>query len=132
MKTQVLEGLKSRIGPNAFGGHNQALKRAYTKFKNEHPDWTASLFDWHFITHRAAPILDAVSEEHPGEIAPRLVEAWVNQLKGYQGDSKRQLMTEAEPAVREFLELLQFELACRDLVAESSPVGAGLPSWTGR
>ena len=34
-----------------------ALRRAYRRFARHYPEWVANLFDAHFLTHSAAPLL---------------------------------------------------------------------------
>src|SRR4030067_78792 len=64
-----------------------ALARAYTPFARHHPQWTASLFDQHFLTHTAAPILACCllrdDSPHPAELAG----VWADH-RGLQGTAR--------------------------------------------
>ena len=58
----------------------QAIRRAYRKFVGHHPRWAASLFDKHFLTGSAAPLLASVTQLGRLPDADELAAAWVAQI----------------------------------------------------
>lgn len=110
MKAQWIERISSLLGREAQAEEKRALERAFARFKKAHPDWAASLFDWYFVSNHAADALANFSQEPTEVTTARLVEAWVNQLRGFHGTSKRRVAKRAEPAARHFLALLWAEL----------------------
>lgn len=86
-----------------------ALQRAYEAFRREYPQWAASLFDEHFLTHNAAPYLAGGSEASDTFIARALANAWADQLS-LSAEPRRQLIVVLTPAAARFVKLFEREL----------------------
>lgn len=89
-----------------------ALARAYTTFARHHPQWAASFFDEHFLTHGAAPhlarCLRRTASPDPAEVAA----AWADQL-GLHRETRQERIAELTPVASDFLHWLQAELRAR-------------------
>ncbi len=113
-QSNVAEKVLSRLGRDqqklAF---QVALARAYTTFARNHPQWTLSLFDEHFLQNAAAPFLARClpwrEQPDPAELAT----AWVDQMR-LGGGKRDQRISEATAAASDFLRCLRAELRARD------------------
>lgn len=86
---------------------NQAIDQAYVSFARHFPEWTATLFDHHFLMNCAAPILTKSGQIDTLVQAPMLAEAWSQQL-GWSDDNARQrLVAELIPVAVCFLQYLE-------------------------
>src|SRR5437867_13119460 len=57
-----------------------ALARAYTTFTNQYPQWADSLFDEHFLKHRASPLLARCLLRNRPPTPMELATAWADQI----------------------------------------------------
>jgi hypothetical protein len=89
-----------------------ALSRAYTAFARNYPQWTASLFDEHFVTHRAAPFLACCLARDAGPDPAGLAATWADQLN-LEGERRQPIIAELTPASAAFLSWLESELRAR-------------------
>lgn len=109
---QPIERFISHLSSN--GSEQQilqrAVKNAYARFAPKYPTWAASLFDMHFLTHHAAPILAEYANSGTSEAAHALAGAWVDQLAWYS-KAREQRINEMIPIAAVFLCLLDAELA---------------------
>ena len=104
-----------RFISNLSGAGNQqqilqrAVKNAYAKFAPKYPAWAASLFDMHFLSHHAAPILTEYAESGAVSAVRALAAAWVDQLAWYS-KAREHRINEVLPIASAFLCLLDAEL----------------------
>ena len=89
-----------------------ALTKAYTAFAEKHPDWAQSLFDEHFLTHSAAPILALCLQREDTAPPEDLAIAWADQM-GRRGDARQTFIAQIEPVAADFLDMLDTELRAR-------------------
>jgi len=89
-----------------------ALGRAYTAFARHCPQWAASLFDEHFLTHRAAPFLACCLARGASPDPAGLAGAWADQMS-LPAEERRQRIAELTPACTDFLCWLESELRAR-------------------
>jgi hypothetical protein len=108
---QPIERFISNLSSN--GSEQQilqrAVKNAYARFAVKYPAWAASLFDMHFLTRHAAPILAEYTRSGATSAVRALAEAWVDQLAWYS-KAREQRINEIIPIAAEFLCLLDAEL----------------------
>ena len=87
-----------------------AIIRAYTTWAPKNWEWVESLFNEHFLTHRAAPFLIAYVkggvELNPVELA----NVWAEQLTWFDEEMKQRHITTLVPPATEFLLCLEAEL----------------------
>jgi hypothetical protein len=88
----------------------QAVKSAYTRFAQENPAWAESLFDIHFLTQHAAPILTQFAQSGDASAVRALAGEWVDQLQSNEDLRERRVISML-PVAAEFLCLLETELA---------------------
>jgi hypothetical protein len=87
-----------------------ALASAYSTFVCRHPQWAAALFDEHFLTHRAIPLL-ARCVTRDGQPTPGgLAAAWADQMALMEGPRRQWLIAALTPAAADFLRWLEAEL----------------------
>lgn len=86
-----------------------AIGRAYNTFDRKHPQWTASLFDRHFIGQTVALWLTTAQPMYKVLTPHLLAAAWAAQLCA-QPDRQRALTADCLSVAAEFLQLLQGEL----------------------
>ena len=89
-----------------------ALSRAYTAFVRHYPQWAASLFDEHFLTHRAAPFLARCLTRGAAPDPVELAGAWADQMSLAAAERQRRI-AELTPACADFLGWLESELRAR-------------------
>ncbi|MCB0211765.1 MAG: hypothetical protein KDJ52_20670 [Anaerolineae bacterium] len=91
----------------------RAVERAFVAFSQKHPDWAASFFDMHFLTHAGAPVLPYVGQGNSKNTAHALAIAWTRQF-AWNNEQKRQtFVDELTPVAGTFLRLLEIELGLR-------------------
>src|SRR6266487_1020230 len=108
-----------------------ALTRALSTFARAYPQWITSLFDEHFLTRHAGPLLTRTLL-HDGTLIPvELATTWVDQMK-LNETARTQFITELTPIASNFIRWLEAELHMRpelrpildthalDAIAESS------------
>jgi hypothetical protein len=109
----VKRGLKSGLS-NAVGVDRRnwdwAVTSAFAAFAGMHPEWAASLFDLHFLTHRAQPILEQYARGDLTDPATALANAWADQLS-HEGEVRAWRVRELIPVASDFLCLFKTELA---------------------
>ena len=86
----------------------QAKTRAYAAFIQKYPRWEEHLFDEHFLTHRAAIILETYLQGHTPD-AGALAQAWADQW-GWKPEARATHIAELTPVLADFLYLLETEL----------------------
>jgi hypothetical protein len=89
-----------------------ALTKTYTAFAAKHPEWAQSLFDEHFLTHRASPSLALCIQRDSRARPESLAIAWADQME-YQGDARQERIAGVEPVAADFLGLFAAELRKR-------------------
>ncbi|HRV95398.1 MAG TPA: hypothetical protein P5526_24785 [Anaerolineae bacterium] len=99
--------------PKSQPNYHQAVKRAYARFSQQHPDWAASFFDDYFLTHTAAPILRCVGQGHTKETACALALAWSRQFSWHNESKQQAFIAELTPVAGTFLRYLEIELGLR-------------------
>jgi hypothetical protein len=88
---------------------DQAITRAYTRFKQQYPIWANSLFDEHFVRYHALPLLEKL-HDGPNAVTPvELAHIWMAQIhkKTLLNPTNLPALTEVASA---FLRLLNEEL----------------------
>ena len=103
---------------------SQALTDAYAAFSEQHPDWAASLFDEHFLTHRAGPILERYQAGCASAAPRELAEAWAEQM-WLEADRRQRYVNELTPVAADFLQLLDAELPVRAEARQIAVSGVG-------
>jgi hypothetical protein len=88
----------------------KAVESAYTRFAQENPVWAESLFDLHFLTRHAAPILMHFAQGGDAGAVRALAGAWVDQFQRNE-DLREQRVNAVLPVAAEFLCMLETELA---------------------
>mgnify|MGYP001481687286 CR=1 FL=1 len=87
-----------------------ALARAYEQFLAGPHAWAASsLFDQHFLTSHAAPLLARCLKKDGCPQPSELAEVWAAQF-AMLGQTKSEMVVRVEPVARHFLELLTHEI----------------------
>ena len=90
---------------------NSAVRCAYVNFTIQYPEWTNSLFDEHFLSHRAkellAPIMKHGSYPQPVELAL----AWDEQVGPASDAIRQRRIAEITPAIADFLKMLEAEFS---------------------
>jgi len=87
----------------------QALDRVYRHFAFQYPEWTAALFDKHFIAARVAPMIMAT---HAGrvQLSPQMIaDAWSRQMVVSE-TLRHEVVEAATPIAAELLRLIAQEL----------------------
>jgi hypothetical protein len=93
------------------------VRTAYQRFAQQHPNWVACLFDYHFLTHRAAPLLDQFARRDTPPSAFDLAKTWDEQFWPAEMTIRTRRIAELMPAAEDFLTWLAEELAQRTLFA---------------
>jgi hypothetical protein len=114
----LLTGRKQR---QAF---NQAVSRVYTTFAQKYPQWEASYFDYHFLTHTAAPLLVQVKQGADSVQGYALAEVWSQQMSWYNEKTRQKLIVELTPVATDFLLLLEAEFRIHEPIGEWDPQAA--------
>ncbi len=119
MSVNVLHKVRGRTAASkARSNDKDILRQAFRIFARKHPEWAASLFDEHFLTHRAAPILarHLASPIPPDAVA--LAHAWTEQI-WVAPDQRRAKLDELTPIAADFLRA--FSAAAERLEAAPGP-----------
>ena len=90
-----------------------ALSRTYATFARHYPQWTAQLFDEHFLRGRAVPLLARCLEQGDPPDPAELTEAWADQL-GLTGYVRERHLVTVTPVSAAFLGWLEKELRAQD------------------
>jgi AAA ATPase domain len=90
-----------------------ALASALATFADQHPDWAASLFDQHFLSGPAAPLLARCLTSSGAPEAEDLAAAWADQLGSDQA-TREEWIAKATPVAAHFLHTLEKELRHRE------------------
>ena len=109
----LAEKLRAMLGRDSQRlAFQAALAHAYAAFARHHPQWAASLFDEHFLTHRAAPFLARCLTRGASLDPAELASAWADQMSLPAGERQRRI-AELTPACADFLGWLESELRTR-------------------
>ncbi len=93
------------------------LARAYAAFEHRYPEWTASLFDEHFLAHALTPLLMTARDRY-GQLTPQAIaNAWATQLT-MKSVQQRTLSAMALPIAADFLQLFEQELHAADNILQ--------------
>lgn len=87
-----------------------ALRRAYRRFAGQHSQWTAALFDEHFLSHTAGPILACYPKYGVLPSPTELALAWDSQLGPSSPAVRQRRIAELALAADDFLAGLEAEL----------------------
>lgn len=98
-------GVQRRLQQTAL---RKAQARAFRTFAAHEPRWADSLFDEHFLSHAAAPLLQRCLQPGGGPSAVELAAAWCAQLSDTGAEPRG--FAEAIAASARFLALLDREL----------------------
>jgi hypothetical protein len=85
------------------------LTHSYHTFEKHHPAWAELLFDEHFLTHAAVPLLTRVLLRNDLPTGTELAEAWANQF-GNNEDKHSYNIATIESIAADFLTILDHEL----------------------
>ena len=88
-----------------------AVRDTFLHFAAEYPTWTACLFDEHFLTHRAAPLLACYIRSDIRPTALELATAWHEQFGPASMTIRSQRVAQFLPAAEYFLQRLEAELS---------------------
>jgi hypothetical protein len=101
-------GAGRRLPRRAF---DRALRRAASGVTKRHPKWADALFDEHFLTRRAAPLLYEGYRRSlpPGPAA--LAREWAAQFGAHQAAKRQRGADALIPAAADFLARLSVEIA---------------------
>lgn len=86
-----------------------ALHRAYETFSDRYPQWAQYLFDEHFLTHKAEPILIGYLSGSASPEPVALATAWAEQMTWFNEVTRQKRITQLTPAADHFLQLLEAE-----------------------
>ena len=81
-----------------------ALKRAYASFAGYYPQWVASLFDDHFLSHGAASLLAGYVRDGSLPQPIELALAWDEQLGPVTPAVRERRIAELTPVAADFLD----------------------------
>lgn len=102
---QILNNVLDNVVQNR--ATQRALARASKRFAEKYPQWAQYMFDAHFVDTRIAPRL--ANGDLPG--VTTLVNLWAEQMAWPQEQSRQRTITGLTPAARDFLQMLESELA---------------------
>lgn len=100
---------------------HQAVIRAYATLAQKYPQWAASYFDQHFLTHTAAPLLAQVGQGAASVQGRALADVWSKQMSWYSEGTRQKLIAELTPVATIFLVLLEAELRIHESIGEWNP-----------
>jgi hypothetical protein len=89
-----------------------ALTRTYATFSEQHPQWTGALFDQHFLTHAAAPLLARCLLRSDPPTGAELAATWADHL-ALSEETRTRRLPEATRVAGDFLATLDRELRDR-------------------
>lgn len=89
-----------------------ALTRTYAIFDSQYPEWIGALFDQHFLTHGATPLLAQCLLRDDPPTGAKLAEIWANYL-GLSDELRTHWLPEAIRIASDFLMTLDGELRAR-------------------
>ena len=92
---------------------DQAVARAFATFARHYPQWAASFFDTHFLTHGAEPLLIGYIMQLGSTDPSALADAWAEQLSWFESKTRQARTAELIPAASCFLHWLEAELHAR-------------------
>jgi hypothetical protein len=115
IKQIVHNWLERKYQRRAF---RQAVSRAYATFAQKYPEWSASHFDEHFLTHDAAHLLLRVGQGIASCTAFALAHVWSQQMMWYNEEKRQRLVAELAPIAADFLRLLEAELPVQEPVGQ--------------
>ena len=87
-----------------------ACAQAYERFAAEHPLWAESLFDAHFLTHTAAPLVARAIEPFNRPAPSEFAEAWFSQCAAPGARARDVNLAEVALAASEFMRQLDLAL----------------------
>jgi hypothetical protein len=87
-----------------------ACAQAYRCFAAEYPLWAESLFDAHFLTHAAAPLVARAIEPSNRPTPSEFAAAWLSQCAASGASTRDVNLAEAAWAAAEFLRDLDVAL----------------------
>jgi hypothetical protein len=86
-----------------------AVRKAFTAFSRDHPDWVAALFDEHFLLKIAEKVLTDM-RGNPRTLDPSvLADVWADQVWMTQ-ETRKKMVRELTPVAFEFLDRLFAEM----------------------
>ena len=88
----------------------QAVIRTYNVWAPQNWEWVDSLFNEHFLTHRAVPVLIRYLDDSRQSAAVELANAWSEQLSWFDVERKRRHIANLIPTAAHFLRCLDAEL----------------------
>ena len=87
-----------------------ARAQAFAQFAEAHPRWAESLFDEHFLSHAAAPLIARAVEPANRPSPSELAAAWFAQCAAPGASARDADLTEVAMAAAEFLRYLDAAL----------------------
>jgi hypothetical protein len=119
-QSKVAEQLRSPLSRDAFKlAFQVALARAYISFARNYPQWTASLFDEHFLQNTGAPFLTQCLPWNEPPDPAQLAGAWVDQL-GLRSPIRERRIGEVTLAATDFLRFLSADHGTAAIVTNYS------------
>ena len=111
-QTGILDKIRTRLGLDPVKRALEvSLLAAMKSVQPDYPNLTSILFDIHFLTHGAGPILSQYINGSRDPSASELAQAWAAQFGQAIGDADRQMATTAAEA---YLKALERELRKHD------------------
>jgi hypothetical protein len=87
-----------------------AVGRAYAVWAPQNWEWVDSLFNEHFLAHRAVPVLTRYLDDSRQSAVVELANAWAEQLSWFDVELKRRHIANLTPVAAHFLRCLDAEL----------------------
>ena len=107
---QMREDFVQVGGPIRRWAFTRALARANERFADQYPAWAESLFDEHFLTHGAAPLMSSYLNGGGSPDSGALARAWAEQLCWPKQETRRKRIAQLTPIIAHFLQMLEAEL----------------------
>ncbi len=89
---------------------SRKLRQAYGRFTQQYPQWQDGLFDYHFLTHSAAPLWENYIFNGVLPSTNELTAMWQAQIGSGQAAIRPEYIAELKTAVADFLVQLQASL----------------------
>lgn len=89
---------------------SRKLRQAYGRFSQQYPQWQDGLFDYHFLTHSAAPLWENTIINGVLPTTNELVAVWRTQIGCGQEAIRPEYVVELKTAVADFLAQLKATL----------------------
>ena len=86
------------------------LRQAYGRFIQQYPQWRDGLFDYHFLTHSAAPLWENYIGNGVWPTTNELVAVWRTQIGVGQAAIRPEYIVVLKTAVADFLAQLKVSL----------------------